>query len=99
MAQSRNAVAESCTKVLKNLNDVKILLSSKSARTGAAAISRIINEAAIAYKTRVYLDLWDWNNVITEGVKRDVVYAMTDRPKTTFSSNISKTESIFLLIT
>ncbi|MFV8368185.1 RagB/SusD family nutrient uptake outer membrane protein [Flavobacterium sp. LB2R40] len=95
LAQGRNTVAECYTKILKDLNEAETLLVPKSARTGVAAIERITKEAAIAYKTRVYLHMRNWNNVITEGLKLNGLYSMEDNPNTPFASNTSNKESIF----
>jgi hypothetical protein len=95
IAQGRNTVAECYAKILKDLNDAEALLYSKNARLGVAKIERITKEAAIAYKTRVYLHMRDWNNVILEGNKLNVLYTMTANPDTPFASGSSNTESIF----
>lgn len=97
MAQGRNTVAECYTKILKDLNDAEALLFSKSARAATARIDRISKEAAIAYKTRVYLQMRNWNKVIEEGVKLNGLYTMTANPDTPFASNLTNTESIFSL--
>jgi hypothetical protein len=95
MAQGRNTVADCYTKILNDLNDAETLLYSKSKRDGVAKIERITKEAAIAYKTRIYLHMRDWNNVILEGIKLNGLYTMTANPDTPFASNNSNTESIF----
>ena len=95
LAQGRNTVAECYTKILKDLDDAETLLYSKTDRAGAAQIERISKEAAIAYKTRVYLHMRDWTNVILEGNKLNGKYAMTANPDTPFASNNSNSESIF----
>jgi hypothetical protein len=95
LAQGRNTVAECYAKIIKDLNDAETLLATASERSGAAKIERITKEAAIAYKTRVYLHMRDWNNVIIEGVKLNGLYTMTANPNTPFASNSSNTESIF----
>lgn len=97
MAQGRNTVAECYTKILKDLNDAEALLLPKSARVGTAKIERITKEAAIAYKTRIYLHMRNWDKVIDEGVKLNGLYSMTANPDTPFASNLSNTESIFSL--
>jgi hypothetical protein len=94
LSQGRNTVAECYTKILKDLNDAETLLSPKSDRVGTAKIERITKEAAIAYKTRVYLHMRNWNKVIEEGVKLNGLYTMTASPDTPFASNLSNTESI-----
>jgi hypothetical protein len=95
IVQGRNTVAECYTKILKDLNDAETLLFSKSLRVGPAKIERITKEAAIAYKTRVYLHMSDWNNVILEGNKLNGLYTMTANPETPFANNNANSESIF----
>ena len=95
LAQSRNTVAECYTKILKDLDDAETLTASKSARSGTAKIERITKEAAIAYKTRVYLHMRRWDKVISEGIKLNGLYTMTANPDTPFASNLTNTESIF----
>lgn len=97
LLQGRNTVAECYTKILKDLDDAEALTVSKTARAGTAKIERITKEAAIAYKTRVYLHMRRWDKVISEGIKLNGAYAMTANPDTPFSSNLSNTESIFSL--
>ena len=95
LLQGRNSVAECYTKILKDLNDAETLTRSKSARAGTAKIERITKEAAIAFKTRVYLHMRNWDKVILEGIKLNGLYTMTANPDTPFSSNLNNTESIF----
>ena len=95
LAQGRNTVADCYAKILKDLDDAEDLLYSKTKRAGAAQIERITKEAAIAYKTRIYLHMRKWDKVISEGVKLDGKYTMTANPDTPFASNNSNTESIF----
>ncbi|MBC5841544.1 MAG: RagB/SusD family nutrient uptake outer membrane protein [Flavobacteriaceae bacterium] len=97
LAQGRNTVAECYTKILKDLDDAETLTASKSARAGTAKIERITKEAAIAYKTRVYLHMRRWDKVISEGVKLNGLYAMEASPNTPFSNNLGNSESIFSL--
>ncbi|MBU0941894.1 MAG: RagB/SusD family nutrient uptake outer membrane protein [Bacteroidetes bacterium] len=97
LLQGRNTVAECYTKILKDLDDAEALTASKSARAGTSKIERITKEAAIAYKTRVYLHMRRWDKVISEGIKLNGLYTMTDNPDTPFSSNLTNTESIFSL--
>jgi hypothetical protein len=97
LLQGRNTVADCYTKILKDLDDAEALTSSKGARAGTAKIERVTKEAAIAYKTRVYLHMRMWDKVISEGTKLNGLYAMTDNPDTPFANNLSNTESIFSL--
>ncbi len=95
MAQGRNTVAECYAKILKDLNEAETLLYSKSKRTLVAKIERVTKEAAIAYKTRIYLHMRDWANVIIEGNKLNGLYTITADPNNPFTANNTNTESIF----
>lgn len=97
LLQGRNTVAECYTKILKDLDDAEALTVSKGSRAGTAKIDRITKEAAIAYKTRVYLHMRNWNKVISEGIKLNGLYTMTANPDTPFSNNLANSESIFSL--
>jgi hypothetical protein len=64
----RSTVAETYAFVLSDLNYAETVLpETRSSR--ALIISRATKAAAIALKTRVYLHMGDWANVITEGNK------------------------------
>ena len=93
-AKPRNTVAECYTKVLSDLTDAETLIIS----TGFTprVIAKATKQAAIAFKTRVYLHKRDWANVIAEGSKL-TGYALTADPATPFvlASNLNNTESIF----
>lgn len=95
LLQGRNTVAECYDKILKDLDDAEALTAAKSVRSGTAKIERITKEAAIAYKTRVYLHMRRWDKVISEGIKLNGLYTMTASPDTPFSNNLTNTESIF----
>ncbi|WP_281637349.1 RagB/SusD family nutrient uptake outer membrane protein [Flavobacterium marginilacus] len=86
----RNTVAECYTKILADLNDAENLITT----TGIAKASK---NAAIAFKTRVYLQKRDWANVITEGNKLNGKRTLTANPGDAFvlANNLSNTESIF----
>nr|WP_315222518.1 RagB/SusD family nutrient uptake outer membrane protein [uncultured Flavobacterium sp.] len=94
LAKPRNTVAECYTKVLADLTDAETLITS----TGFSprVIAKATKQAAIAFKTRVYLHKRDWANVIAEGNKL-TGYALTADPGTPFvlTSNLNNTESIF----
>lgn len=99
-SQSRNTVAECYTKILADLDFAEANLPLKSGRTGNSKITRATKAAAIAYKTRVYQHMWDWNKVISESQKLFALtggdaYSLTADPNTPFSSNYNNTESIF----
>jgi hypothetical protein len=98
--QSRNTVAECYTKILDDLNFAEANLPGKSARTGNLKIVRATKGAAIAFKTRVYQHMWDWNNVILEAQKLIALpaadgYSLTALPDGPFLNNYSNNESIF----
>ncbi len=98
--QSRNTVADCYAKILADLNFAEANLLGKSSRTGSYKISRASKGAVIAYKTRVYQHMWDWNNVIVEATKLAALpaadgYSLTALPDGPFLSNLNNTESIF----
>jgi starch-binding outer membrane protein, SusD/RagB family len=98
--QQRNTVAECYANILSDLNFAEANLPGKSARTGNAKIVRATKGAAIAYKTRVYQHMWDWNNVIAEAQKLIALpaadgYSLTATPDGVFTSNYGTNESIF----
>jgi len=98
--QSRNTVADCYAKILEDLNLAETNLPGKSLRTGNLKIVRATKGAAIAFKTRVYQHMWDWDNVIVEGQKLLALpaadgYSLTTSPDGPFLNNYSNTESIF----
>jgi len=98
--QSRNTVAECYTKILDDLNFAETNLPGKSLRAGNLKIVRATKGAAIAYKTRVYQQMWDWNNVVIEAQKLAALpaadgYSLTATPDGPFTSNYANNESIF----
>jgi hypothetical protein len=95
LAQGRNTVAECYAKILADLTDAETKMVSKSARSGTHNIDNATKEAAIAYKTKVYLQMGSWANVITEGVKLNSSYTMTTTPNGPFANNLANSESIF----
>lgn len=92
LLKGRNTVAECYTKILADLNDAENLITS----TGIAKASK---NAAIAFKTRVYLQKRDWANVVAEGNKLSGKQSLTANPGDVFvlANNLSNTESIFSL--
>jgi hypothetical protein len=100
-AQGRNTVAECYSKILEDLNFAEANLPGKSARTSNFKLVRATKGAAIAYKTRVYQHMWDWDNVIAEAQKLIALppadgYSLTPLPDGAFYPNsYNNTESIF----
>jgi starch-binding outer membrane protein, SusD/RagB family len=98
--QHRNTVADCYAKIVSDLNFAEANLPSKSARSGNEKITRATKGAAIAYKTRVFLNMWDMANVKVEAAKLLALtgadaYSLTSDPNTPFTSGYSNTESIF----
>lgn len=89
-AKPRNTVAECYAKVLADLDDAEKLITT-------ATTSRASKNAAIAFKTRVYLQKRDWANVVAEGTKLNGKYTLTAKPGDPFvpASNLTNSESIF----
>ncbi|OXA77085.1 Starch-binding associating with outer membrane [Flavobacterium aquidurense] len=92
----RNTVADCYAKVLADLNDAEKLISSNGF-AGGRVVSKATKSAAIAFKTRVYLQKRDWANVIAEGTKLNGVYTLTADPAAPFvlANNLTNSESIF----
>jgi hypothetical protein len=91
IVKGRNTVEECYTKIINDLNDAESKITNITK-------SKATKNAAIAFKTRVYLHKRDWNNVITEGNKLSGSgLALTANPKDPFvlANNISNTETIF----
>jgi len=101
MTTGRSSVAEVYAKILADLDYAETNLPLKSARTGNQKITRATKGAAVALKTRVYLHMWDMDNVITEATKFLAggslagEYSLTADPSTPFVSGYSNSESIF----
>ncbi len=89
--KGRNTVAECYDKIIADLNDAETLI------TQTATKSKATKNAAIAFKTRVYLHKRDWDNVITEGNKLAGQFTLTPNPGDPFvtANNLTNTESIF----
>jgi starch-binding outer membrane protein, SusD/RagB family len=98
--QSRNTVAQCYAKIIEDLNFAEANLPGKSGRSASLKISRATKGAAIAYKTRVYQHMWDWEKVIIEATKLLALpaadgYSLTAAPDGPFVSPLNNTESIF----
>lgn len=96
----RNTVAEVYAKVLTDLNDAETLITTgNSASFSSRVIGRASKWAAIAFKTRLYLQKRDWANVIVEGNKLSAAFAITADPYAPFQNTTgtapSNSESIF----
>ncbi|MFC4721435.1 RagB/SusD family nutrient uptake outer membrane protein [Geojedonia litorea] len=89
--KGRNTVAECYQKVLADLNDAESLITNTS-------LTKASKNAAIAFKTRVYLHMRDWNNVIVEGTKLNGKYTLTPEPDGPFDDSYGNTESIFSIL-
>lgn len=91
IVKGRNTVAECYTKVLADLTDAENTITN-------TVKSKATKNAAIAFKTRVYLHKRDWDNVIVEGNKLATSgLALTPNPKDPFilANNLTNTETIF----
>ena len=91
IAKGRNTVAEVYQKVIADLNEAENLITNTS-------LTKASKNAAIAFKTRVYLHMRDWNNVINEGKKLDGKYTLEANPGTPFLNSYNNTESIFSIL-
>lgn len=99
-AKPRNTVGEVYAKVLADLNDAETLITTGNSATFAGrVVGRASKWAAIAFKTRLYLQKRDWQNVILEGNKLTSAFAITADPYTPFQNSstvaTSNSESIF----
>jgi len=65
---ARSSVAECYTQILKDLNDAEPLAKT-SYGTPLENTTRIHKNSIAAFKTRVYLHMQDWANVVTESAK------------------------------
>ncbi len=101
LAKGRETVAFVYGKILEDLNFAEANLPLKAGRTGSTKITRGTKGAAIAYKVRVYMHMWDMAKVITEGSKLvaggalATEYALGAEPWTCFSANYTNSEYIF----
>ena len=102
MEIGRSSVKETYAQILKDLNDAEELLP---ATQPANQITRATKGAAIALKTRVYLHMREWDNVITEAKKlvSNIAaptsaiggYLLEADPTTPFTACTNNKESIF----
>ncbi|MFH7017124.1 RagB/SusD family nutrient uptake outer membrane protein [Flavobacterium sp. FlaQc-47] len=99
-AKPRNTVAEVYAKVLADLNDAETLITTGNGTSvSTRALGKASKWAAIAFKTRVYLQKRDWANVITEGTKLNGIFSLTADPYGPFGTTAtSNSESIFSII-
>lgn len=98
----RSSVKDTYKQIIQDLDDAERLLPEAIA---SSPITRASKGAAIALKTRVYLHMRDWDNVITEAKKLMGTdgsftspiggYGLEDNPATPFTSADSNKESIF----
>jgi starch-binding outer membrane protein, SusD/RagB family len=102
-----SSVAEVYTQILKDLNDAEPLARLAYA-DAATNITRIHKNTIIAYKTRVYLHMRNWAQVVTESAKivpaaapyqaaTGVAHRLNATFAGVFASPHSTTESIFSL--
>ncbi len=91
LLKPRNTVAECYDKVIADLTDAETLITN-------VTLTKASRNAAIAFKTRVYLHKRDWNNVITEGQKLNGAYTLTASPNGPFANSYANTESIFSIL-
>ncbi len=68
-AQGRHTVGECYQFILEDLDDAESLLPAKAGRSGITPVTRWTKQAAAALKSRVYLHMYDWSNVVTEANK------------------------------
>nr|WP_199002759.1 RagB/SusD family nutrient uptake outer membrane protein [Flavobacterium sp. ASV13] len=99
-AKPRNTVAECYTKILADLNDAETLITTGSSTANSGrVVGKASKWAAIAFKTRLYLQKRDWANVIAEGIKLNGAFALAADPYTPFVGTTAvappNTESIF----
>jgi hypothetical protein len=85
--KGRNTVAECYTKVLIDLDFAESNLNGTNKL-------RATKEAAIAFKTRVYLHQRDWNKVLSEGIKLSAL-SLAPTPAGAFTFPAPNIESIF----
>lgn len=89
----RSTVKETYDQILKDLSEAESLLPDK---IDANKLARASKGAAIALKSRVYLHMRDWNNVIAEAKKLEGGrFVLESDPTTPFVSYADNKESIF----
>jgi hypothetical protein len=89
LSKGRNTVAECYNKIISDLNDAEATITQNADKSLAT------KNAAIAFKTRVYLHKRDWDNVIVEGSKTLTGISLAPLPNGPFANNFANTESIF----
>lgn len=87
----RSTVAEVYKFVLDDLDDAERMIKGLH-WTDELHVS---SDAAIAFKTRVYLHMRNWDKVIAEADKLDGKYTLTETPSGVFDQNVGNGESIF----
>ena len=101
---ARSSVAEVYAQILSDLN----FAEEKLPATRGDVVNRAHKNTAIAFKTRVYLTMHDWNNVITEANKivsatapfkaaTGVKYELSSTFAAIFATPYQSVESIFSL--
>ncbi|WP_326982656.1 RagB/SusD family nutrient uptake outer membrane protein [Chryseobacterium sp. MYb264] len=98
MLVGRGTVAEDYQKLLTDLNAAENGLPTNAQRLGINKIGKITKGAAIAIKIRAYLNMRNWNEVITQYTKLTSMYALEADPAAVFNNNLGNTESIFSII-
>lgn len=89
----RSTVEDTYKQILKDLNDAETYLPDA---ISSDKIGRASKGAAIALKTRVYLHMRDWTNVVTEAKKLEGGrFDLEADPATPFTSYANNVESIF----
>lgn len=93
----RSTVEDTYTQILTDLNDAENYLPTE---ISGYTICRATKGAAIALKTRVYLHMREWDNVVTEAEKLTTgeysgLYELESDPATPFTSYSNNKESIF----
>lgn len=90
-ATGRSTVSEVYQFVLKDLDDAEKMIKG----IHWSDELHVSSNAAVAFKTRVYLHMRDWQNVIAEANKLDGAYALTEMPSGVFDQNVGNGETIF----
>lgn len=98
MQVGRGTVAEDYQSLLADLNFAENGLPTNAQRQGINRIGKITKGAAIAIKMRAYLNMRNWNAVITEYNKLTSMYTLEADPAGVFNNNLGNTESIFSII-
>jgi starch-binding outer membrane protein, SusD/RagB family len=89
LLKGRNTVAECYGKILADLNYAELKIKNQIK-------IKATKYAAIAFKTRVYLHQRQWNRVMLEGKKLDLIFTLTKNPEDCFGQGAyNNTESIF----